>query len=88
MNGDFDSVPPAVLVISATRWLAIVGQNRRTALQMQAEFLEALGDLSEFEKRNEKQLGRYIPEERKAEFKIYVGRTYKDFTRRVASCNA
>ena len=88
MNGDFDSVPPAVLVIAATRWLAIVGREPQAALQMQAEFLEALGDLSAFEKSNEKQLGRYIPEERKAEFKIYVGRTYKDFTRRVASCNA
>ena len=88
MNGDFDSVPPAVLVIAATRWLAIVGQKRRTALQMQAEFLEALGTSDDFQKSNEKQLGRYIAAERKAEFKKYVGRTYDDFARRVASCNA
>ena len=88
MEGDFDSVPPAVLVIAATRFLAIAGREPRAALEMQADFLSGLGTAEDFQKSNEKQLGRYIPEERKAEFKIYVGRTYKDFTRRVASCNA
>jgi hypothetical protein len=88
MEGDFDSVPPAVLVIAATRWLAIVGRKPRAALEMQAEFLEALGTADDFQKSNEKQLGRYIPDDKKADFKKYVGKTYDDFTRRVASCNA